>query len=649
MIEVLQPFQQFFDVNGSPLDNGYIYVGEQNLNPETYPIIVYWDEAGSLPAAQPIRTSNGYPIRNGAPAQLFVNALDYSLTVRDSSSSLVAYSSSISSYFGGIGLQLVNGYTALRAITPTADRRIRLGYGASLGDGAFGDFYAVTGGSPGTYVDNGGTIIVPTGGDGSSAWLRDYSGSIDARWFGAKGDGVTDDTASLAAWIVACQNKSGKLPYGVYAHTGLTFLPQYSYNIEGDVYDNDAIGGTVLLNTNTLGGNGITINNTPFVQNYDSQIRFSNLTVKGNASSGDGFNVDQTMVFLENVWITGNGGHGYSAIRCYSSAFRQVSFSNNYKSGFVANRALNAVHFDHCIFNGNAFLTGYSGCQLGGAGGADSNFAVTFTSCDFTGNGATLIGADIAYGAAIQYSSGVTMTGCYGEGNKTRIIYSDNTVTGLKIGGSFWQDGVVELLQVNGLIYENNEHYDSGGATTQLIIDGGLPTVRAPLYIKNNAYSGTVTKIFTGGASDTVHALYSSPPSSGSWAFGDTIWNNSIQNGGGILGWVNTTTGIPGTWLPIGVVPQVFVNHGDAAATLTVGSSFPTNLWQSPLTANRTVTLSTSGAFSGAKFKITRTAGSTGAFTLDVGVGPLKSLASGQWCDVEFDGTNWVLTAYGTL
>ena len=65
------------------------------------------------------------------------------------------------------------------------------------------------------------------------------------------------------------------------------------------------------------------------------------------------------------------------------------------------------------------------------------------------------------------------------------------------------------------------------------------------------------------------------------------------------------------------------------------------------LTANRAVTLSTAGARSGQKINITRTG--TGAFTLDVGTGPLKSLSTNQWCEVTFDGSAWYLSRYGAL
>lgn len=84
MLQVQSPFQQFFDLDGDPLDNGDLYIGVTNQNPETNPISVYWDEAGTTPAAQPIKVSNGYVVRNGTPARVYVLANDYSLTTRDS-------------------------------------------------------------------------------------------------------------------------------------------------------------------------------------------------------------------------------------------------------------------------------------------------------------------------------------------------------------------------------------------------------------------------------------------------------------------------------------------------------------------------------------------------------------------------------------
>lgn len=52
------------------------------------------------------------------------------------------------------------------------------------------------------------------------------------------------------------------------------------------------------------------------------------------------------------------------------------------------------------------------------------------------------------------------------------------------------------------------------------------------------------------------------------------------------------------------------------------------------------ITLSTTGAYNGAKFRIVREASATGAFNLNVGTGPLKALtAASTWCEVEYDGS----------
>lgn len=97
-------------------------------------------------------------------------------------------------------------------------------------------------------------------------------------------------------------------------------------------------------------------------------------------------------------------------------------------------------------------------------------------------------------------------------------------------------------------------------------------------------------------------------------------------------------------------VRGVSADNGDAAASLTVAAFVSTQIWNTPITADRAVTLSTTGAKSGDRFRIVRTAAATGAFNLNVGTGPLKAMGTaGSFCDVEYNGTAWLLTAYGTL
>ncbi len=85
----------------------------------------------------------------------------------------------------------------------------------------------------------------------------------------------------------------------------------------------------------------------------------------------------------------------------------------------------------------------------------------------------------------------------------------------------------------------------------------------------------------------------------------------------------------------------------DGNLTLVAGVDNVAQRSVGTLTANRTWALSTTGARPGSRFRVARTGG--GAFTLDIG--GLKSLATNQWCEVEYDKTTggWVLSGSGTL
>jgi hypothetical protein len=85
----IQPtYPIFTDIDGQPLEDGYVWIGTANLDPQTNPINVYWDAALTLPAAQPIRTLAGYPANSGTPARLYVDS-DYSIRVMNKNGSSV--------------------------------------------------------------------------------------------------------------------------------------------------------------------------------------------------------------------------------------------------------------------------------------------------------------------------------------------------------------------------------------------------------------------------------------------------------------------------------------------------------------------------------------------------------------------------------
>jgi len=89
MIQVNNPYPQFFDADGDPLDNGKVYFGVADLDPRTNPKAVYSDYAGTTPVAQPVRTQNGYLVNGaGTPISVYVDG-DHSIATYTSADVLL--------------------------------------------------------------------------------------------------------------------------------------------------------------------------------------------------------------------------------------------------------------------------------------------------------------------------------------------------------------------------------------------------------------------------------------------------------------------------------------------------------------------------------------------------------------------------------
>lgn len=89
MLPVETPCKIYTGLDGKAL-NGLAYFGLPNQECTQHPVTVYWDAAGTQPAAQPLPIVNGYIVRAGTPANVFC-AVSYSQLVKDSKGRQVFY------------------------------------------------------------------------------------------------------------------------------------------------------------------------------------------------------------------------------------------------------------------------------------------------------------------------------------------------------------------------------------------------------------------------------------------------------------------------------------------------------------------------------------------------------------------------------
>ncbi len=367
LVPVYPPFPTFQGADGVPLEAGYIYVGVANQDPVANPITVYWDEALTIVAAQPIRTISGYPSRAGSPAALHANS-DYSITVKDKNGTLV--------------------YTA-----PTAAPgwRLREDLGnttnAALGDALVGVKSTLANGTART----------------QHAKNADF---ISIKDFGAVGDGVTNDTTAFLNALAALGTTQGGTlwcPRGVYLLNQDLAIPSNNIAIIGEAsalaYDNTTTAGVskakpaVTLKW-TAGTHGIDL--------YSASTRHLHCLVKdlcldGNNALTNGIRYCDNNI-IDSCLIT----RCSTGIRCElgnnGGVMRNVTCIENSLYGMAI---IGSPLVDHTI--------------------------MTFENCKFRWNGS----ADTGAGVYIENEQRAIFLSCIFESNYARGAFVKNVTTGL--------------------------------------------------------------------------------------------------------------------------------------------------------------------------------------------------------------------------
>lgn len=284
----IQPtYPIFTDIDGQPLEDGYVWIGTANLDPQTNPINVYWDAALTLPAAQPIRTLAGYPANSGTPARLYVNS-DYSIRVMNKNGSSVYSAPAATDRYNDVVVSGVNAEDVI--YDPPFTSAVQTNVEAKLAQ------------------------------------------TVSVKDFGAVGDGVTDDTAAFQNAFDA--SSVIYVPEGTYILSDKISLVDSSLTLYGagtnasvlkwtnsdggisctNTTSNDNLyqfSNMTLLTTYAGGGTAIAVdvaNNIP-----EPSIRMSNLSIRGDDKTTDWWTIgidsnNGVVSYYENIYISGKEG-----------------------------------------------------------------------------------------------------------------------------------------------------------------------------------------------------------------------------------------------------------------------------------------------------------------------------------------------------
>ena len=316
---------------------------------------------------------------------------------------------------------------------------LKLSVGKEQGDKAFvGGYYADGDGGGGDFywdaasveADNGGTIIQVTG-ITTGRWKRIYNGAVNVKWFGAKGDGVTDDSVAIQSAVLATsKNNALEFPYGKFRLTDEVILNK-PITIKGSSQGN------------ILEGYDTTDNGSYVVQTNISKMAFKLVADVGNYSFGQyavssihfvdicvqGVNNSSKIVACIGVDTSINGGdfhiRGNSTTRC---TFRYavdavnltgIAYLNNfYQTNFVFSTIGFKVSKGAASDNGGQ--TRFFGCLF--------EFNTICLSLNESSNGGlfSLFGCtigDSTTGISTVDEVGINISGCNFEANTNCGIY----------------------------------------------------------------------------------------------------------------------------------------------------------------------------------------------------------------------------------
>lgn len=416
------------------------------------------------------------------------------------------YGGAIPPPVGGTTIGLVTNTIALLRATSKllASRVFVLGYYAQ-GDGGGGEYWYDS--TDVTSTDNGGTVIIAADG---GRWKLSWQGSISVKQFGAKGDGVTNDTAAINQALQATLPFASTVPRRVYFPDGNYLVTSALYLRAGCEIFGAGFTATKITSTGFAGINPV--------------VRMGYGLIAGVPTS----DASGLVPCVSNIYFSGTGcaldtlgQSGFEVRDCWFNNILGVNMAGS-------DGSITGSMFDTSCTTGIQ-VTGsrnqISGCEF--IGGVGSNFGIAFSTPTFTTISQTSIANCLFYGLR-QQSVYAFATAIIDDVKFVGCTFSTNYNAGVRTAGQthfLTQVGVVfKRIEFVGCSFEYALEND-------IAINGGTGIVS----IKSCSFS--YTGIVDGGASYALkHSILADQVSGPTYLVRDCDFNlvggASIRVGG---------------------------------------------------------------------------------------------------------------------
>lgn len=263
--------------------------------------------------------------------------------------------------------------TDLRNSVPKLSVAVDVHGYSSAGDGGGGLFWY----DPNSKLtDNGGTVIKTSVG----CWLRIYTGPVSVKWFGAKGDGIANDTAAIQAAVDMC---------ALDGH-GTVYFPTGTYLIRSTIFFGDKTGarfttinviGDGAIYTKLLWGGPSVDTNPPTLACVatalwrDKYASFEGISIVNAGARGNSIGM-----------LLSGPAIGTQTNGCDFKRVVVQGFSNGTQAGggLLGSEAASELNFINCEWDSND--VGFDGS------GSGNTLDLWFRGCQFTQNGYGLYG-----------------------------------------------------------------------------------------------------------------------------------------------------------------------------------------------------------------------------------------------------------------